>query len=121
MPLEKDPANKEVVRQLLDDSLASTIVKITIWPIALITSIAYMFEYPWGLNLSKESIDFWQSWSTPIMYIASIFALYSVFRAIYLKKRDGKKFKMPMDIAILSLLDLVALCAFTYDFVQKNS
>ncbi|MDH4378669.1 MAG: hypothetical protein QE263_02015 [Vampirovibrionales bacterium] len=120
MSLEKDPADKEVVPQLLDDSLASTIVKITFWPIVFFNIIAGPIEYPWVLGFTYDALYFLKPWSTPTIFITSLFTFYSLARLVYLKRRNIEHFKITIDIAIVSVLVLLALIANTYDFVHKN-
>ncbi|MDH4378670.1 MAG: hypothetical protein QE263_02020 [Vampirovibrionales bacterium] len=118
MSLEKDPADKEVVPQLLDDSLASTIIKITFWPVIGITFIAFPIHYPWALGFNYDVFFFLRPWSNPVIIFSSIFGFYSFAKLLYLKNKDIKYFKITMDISILSILTLLAQLVITYDCIN---
>ncbi|MDH4378673.1 MAG: hypothetical protein QE263_02035 [Vampirovibrionales bacterium] len=127
MSLEKDPANKEVVpQQTLDNSLASSIIKITFWPIVIFNIVAISIEYPWILGFTYDAFHNLKPWSTPIVFTTGFFTCYSFAKLIYVKKRNEKVgkgreiLKITMDISIVSILVLLALIAITYNFFPKN-
>ncbi|MDH4378672.1 MAG: hypothetical protein QE263_02030 [Vampirovibrionales bacterium] len=82
--MKNDAPDKKLKPKLLDDSLASTIMKITFWPISILTLIACPIN--WIVTYNSEVSYPLKLWSDQTAILASIFFIYSLFRILYLKK-----------------------------------